>query len=430
MSTAPLREALAEALPERPFRVDALGRRRSCRRRPATGPVFSVRSPVALGHMLRAPGQLGPRPRLRGRRARRRRHRQGARAARRLLARRRSTRARRRGWPPPPSRAGALQAAAAHARRRAAPAGPAPLDRARQARGHAPLRRLERLLRALPRRVDDLLVRDLVARRGDARGGAGDQARARLHEARRCSAGERVLDVGCGWGSFARPRRAATTACTSPASRCPSRRPRARAGAPQEAGVGRPRRHPRDGLPRAARRARSTRSPRSAWSSTSASVNIDAYARDARRAARARRPAAQPRHRAAAPRRAGGRARSRSATCSPTPRRCTSRASQRALERAGFETLARRGLPRTTTRARCASGRARLEDNHAEARAAGRPRAHARVAGLPARRAARLRDRLHVGLPGAGRQGLVLSRRLAGATLRIHSRSTSSATRA
>ncbi len=58
MSTAPLREALAEALPERPFRVELWDGSEL----PSTsgdGPVFSLRSPVALGHMLRAPGQLG-----------------------------------------------------------------------------------------------------------------------------------------------------------------------------------------------------------------------------------------------------------------------------------------------------------------------------------------------------------------------------------
>jgi cyclopropane-fatty-acyl-phospholipid synthase len=55
--TAPLRSALEDALPERPFRVEfwdgsAL---------PATGggPTFSVRSPQALGHIIRSPGQLG-----------------------------------------------------------------------------------------------------------------------------------------------------------------------------------------------------------------------------------------------------------------------------------------------------------------------------------------------------------------------------------
>jgi cyclopropane-fatty-acyl-phospholipid synthase len=59
LSTGALRDALGEALPQRPFRVvlwDGTDL-------PATAdgdvPVFTVRSPLALGHMLRAPGQLG-----------------------------------------------------------------------------------------------------------------------------------------------------------------------------------------------------------------------------------------------------------------------------------------------------------------------------------------------------------------------------------
>jgi cyclopropane-fatty-acyl-phospholipid synthase len=58
MSTAPLREGLAEALPERPFRV-VLWDGSELPSTSGDGPVFTVRSPVALGHMLRAPGQLG-----------------------------------------------------------------------------------------------------------------------------------------------------------------------------------------------------------------------------------------------------------------------------------------------------------------------------------------------------------------------------------
>jgi cyclopropane-fatty-acyl-phospholipid synthase len=58
VSTAPLREALADALPERPFRVE-LWDGTELPSTSSDGPVFSLRSPVALGHMLRAPGQLG-----------------------------------------------------------------------------------------------------------------------------------------------------------------------------------------------------------------------------------------------------------------------------------------------------------------------------------------------------------------------------------
>src|SRR3954449_12164758 len=57
-TTEPLRAELASALPERPFELrfwdgSAL---------PSTsghGPVFSARSPRAVAHALRAPGQLG-----------------------------------------------------------------------------------------------------------------------------------------------------------------------------------------------------------------------------------------------------------------------------------------------------------------------------------------------------------------------------------
>jgi len=58
--TAPLRAALAEALPERPFTVafwdgTTLPRTRG----DGAAPTLTVRSPDALAHVLRAPGQLG-----------------------------------------------------------------------------------------------------------------------------------------------------------------------------------------------------------------------------------------------------------------------------------------------------------------------------------------------------------------------------------
>jgi cyclopropane-fatty-acyl-phospholipid synthase len=60
MATAPLREALEAALPERPFTVRLWDGSElpSMNGNPAH-PVFSLRSPEALGHILRAPGQLG-----------------------------------------------------------------------------------------------------------------------------------------------------------------------------------------------------------------------------------------------------------------------------------------------------------------------------------------------------------------------------------
>jgi cyclopropane-fatty-acyl-phospholipid synthase len=58
VSTTQLRSLLTEVLPERPFKVE-LWDGTELDSTTGDGPVFSVRSPVALGHMLRAPGQLG-----------------------------------------------------------------------------------------------------------------------------------------------------------------------------------------------------------------------------------------------------------------------------------------------------------------------------------------------------------------------------------
>jgi len=57
-ATAPLRTALAAALPERPFTVD-LWDGTSLPATNGSGPTFRLVSPRALGHVLRAPGQLG-----------------------------------------------------------------------------------------------------------------------------------------------------------------------------------------------------------------------------------------------------------------------------------------------------------------------------------------------------------------------------------
>lgn len=58
-ATLPLRAALAQALPERPFRVELWDGSSLPPTNGAGGPTFSVRSPRALSHVLRAPGQLG-----------------------------------------------------------------------------------------------------------------------------------------------------------------------------------------------------------------------------------------------------------------------------------------------------------------------------------------------------------------------------------
>ena len=56
-ATAPLRRELGAAFPERPFAVDFWD---GSRLEPtAAGPTFRVRSPRAVAHVLRAPGQLG-----------------------------------------------------------------------------------------------------------------------------------------------------------------------------------------------------------------------------------------------------------------------------------------------------------------------------------------------------------------------------------
>ena len=153
------------------------------------------------------------------------------------------------------------------ARRRAQAEGPAPQHRARPPLGPPPLRRLQRVLQAVPRRVADLLVRDLLARREDARGGPArpssswSPTSSRSARATACS-----TSAAAGAASRVPPPRAARR---SPASRCPSRRPSWRAQRAAEAGVA-------DRIDirvmdwRELRGERSTRSPRSAWSSTSA----------------------------------------------------------------------------------------------------------------------------------------------------------------
>jgi cyclopropane-fatty-acyl-phospholipid synthase len=57
--TAPLRRALAEALPSRPFRVELWDGSELPSTNGGGGPTFRVRSRAALAHALRAPGQLG-----------------------------------------------------------------------------------------------------------------------------------------------------------------------------------------------------------------------------------------------------------------------------------------------------------------------------------------------------------------------------------
>ncbi|HWT90111.1 MAG TPA: hypothetical protein VN179_03255, partial [Solirubrobacterales bacterium] len=57
-NTAPLRREIESRLPERPFAIEFWDGTKL----PSTagdGPAFRVRSPRAIAHVLRAPGQLG-----------------------------------------------------------------------------------------------------------------------------------------------------------------------------------------------------------------------------------------------------------------------------------------------------------------------------------------------------------------------------------
>ena len=57
--TAPLREAIAEALPDRPFTIRLWDGTSLPSTNGGGAPTFTVRSQRALAHALRAPGQLG-----------------------------------------------------------------------------------------------------------------------------------------------------------------------------------------------------------------------------------------------------------------------------------------------------------------------------------------------------------------------------------
>ena len=77
-----------------------------------------------------------------------------------------------------------------------------PQQGARRGRDRAPLRRVERLLPADPRSLDDVLVCRLRAARNHARSGAGRQVRARVPQARapgRACACSTSAAVGAAW---------------------------------------------------------------------------------------------------------------------------------------------------------------------------------------------------------------------------------------
>jgi cyclopropane-fatty-acyl-phospholipid synthase len=198
--TALLRETLTAALPERPFRVELWDGTEL----PATngaGPTFCVRSPRALGHILRAPGQLGLG----------RAYVSGAlevddvEAALRLLD----------GWQAPPldgqTKARIAAAAVRAGALRTVPRVPA-AELAPRGRRHS----LTRDRRAVRHHYDvsnDFFALFLDASmtyscalwsRGATTLEEAQEAKLELVCAKLgLREGERVLDVGCGWGSFA-----------------------------------------------------------------------------------------------------------------------------------------------------------------------------------------------------------------------------------
>jgi len=198
--TGPLRAQLAAALPDRPFRVAFWdGTELPPTREPA--PVFSVRSPTALAHALRAPGQLGLG----------RADVSGAIDVDDLDA----VLALLEGYEPPPLDRGAQLRLAAAAVRAAGPVRPPAVPESElrpRGRRHSP----ERDRRSVRHHYD--VSNDFFALFLDAsmtyscaffsRDGSSLEAaqRAKLEVTAGKLAlqpGQRVLDVGCGWGSFA-----------------------------------------------------------------------------------------------------------------------------------------------------------------------------------------------------------------------------------
>ena len=216
-------------------------------------------------------------------------------------------------------------------------------------------------------------------------------------QARPCSEGERVLDVGCGWGSF--PLWAATKhgASVVGITLSPPQAEKARQRA-EAAGVAdrveirvmdyrdlrrralrrdRQHRHGRARRRRPDRRLRARPSP--ACSSPAGACSTTASPASATPTPR--------------------RGRSRSATSSPTPRRCTSRAILLALERAGFVThhVEDFGADYAETLRHWVRAPRREPRRGGPPR---RPRTGPGLAALPARRPQRLRIGLHHHLPG------------------------------
>src|SRR6185312_11967547 len=141
--TAPFREELERRFPQRPFDLEFWDGTSLPATEPNGGLRFTVRSPKAVAHALRAPGELGlGRAYVSGELQV-----DNLDAALDVLD----------TWQPPPLPRGDPARAAVG---RAAPARPAPHAPARRRRRAPPLRRGQRVLRADARRVDDLQLRD------------------------------------------------------------------------------------------------------------------------------------------------------------------------------------------------------------------------------------------------------------------------------
>ena len=132
-----------------------------------------------------------------------------------------------------------------------------------------PLRPARRVLPAHPGPQHGLLVRVTGPGRGHPGRRAARQAGADLPQARAWSPGQRLLDMGCGWGSLtvhaARDHRARVTAVTLSAEQGGYVRQRVRGPGPRRPGRGQD-----PGLPGPAGRPVTTRSRRWRWASTSA----------------------------------------------------------------------------------------------------------------------------------------------------------------
>ena len=380
----------------------ALGRDAGCRRpaRRAADASASVRR-GAVAHALRAPGQLGLGRAYVSGAARGRRHRRRDRAARQLgaAAARRAADAR-------PAGAGG------GARLRAD--GPPPSPPAAELRPRGRRHSRERDARAVRHHYDlpaeffalfldeSMTYSCAIFSRGATTLEEAQETKLELvctqarPEAGPASARRRLR-----LGQLRRSTPPSGTASRSRASRSPSRRPPWRAARVAERGLADRVEIRVADYRELARRAASTRWRASAWSSTSARASIDVYAR---RLARLLRPGGRLLNHGIARLRHGdpeaGPFSERYVFPDGAPLHLSRIQLAARARRPGHRP--RRGLARRLRRARSRHWARRLDERPRRGRAAGRPRARTRLAALPPRRPARVRERLHLGLPGPG----------------------------